>query len=129
MRNSPCPCQSGVKYKKCCGIFHQGALPSNALLLMKSRYCAYALNLSKYIIDTTYKDNSDYTDNIKLWQKSIEEFSTNTQFLGLNIISFTQKEDEAFVEFEATLSSGLLQEKSYFVKESGKWFYHSGDIK
>ncbi len=48
--NLPCPCGSGLKYKKCCQKYHKGALPSTALLLMKSRYSAYALGLADYIM-------------------------------------------------------------------------------
>jgi len=44
--NTPCPCGSGRKYKKCCQPYHRGAKPDNALTLMKSRYAAYALGQS-----------------------------------------------------------------------------------
>jgi SEC-C motif-containing protein len=36
--NNPCPCGSGVKYKKCCAKYHKGLVAKTALELMKSRF-------------------------------------------------------------------------------------------
>ena len=58
--NTLCPCGSKTKYKKCCAIYHKGAVPKTALLLMKSRYSAYAVNNSAYIVKTTHPNNPDY---------------------------------------------------------------------
>ncbi|MGA9045644.1 YchJ family protein [Sulfuricurvum sp.] len=126
--NAPCPCHSGEKYKKCCQPYHKGILPSNALKLMRSRYSAFALALAEYIMESTHPDNSDSTKDKESWRKSILNFSQNTQFLGLKIRAFNDGEEEAFVTFEATLDSGLLCEKSRFLKVNGKWLYESGDF-
>jgi len=127
-QNLSCPCSSGIKYKKCCQKYHKGALPANAELLMRSRYSAFAFGLADYIIKTTHPDNSDYTSNIQQWKNDILIFSKGTSFLGLKIIDFTDGEDEAFVTFEASLSSGVLKEKSRFLKEKGKWLYVDGEF-
>ncbi len=129
MKPSPnmlCPCDSGHKYKKCCSKYHKGAFAPNALSLMKSRYCAYAVGDSSYIIKTTHPDNPDYTTDIKSWEASILNFSTETNFLSLEIIDFVDGEEEAFVTFNARLSSGDLKEKSRFLKLYGRWFYADG---
>ena len=126
--NELCPCGSGSKYKKCCSIYHKGALPPTALLLMKSRYCAYAVGDSSYIIKTTHPDNSDYTIDIKSWQDSISSFSKQTNFFSLEIINFIDGEEEAFVTFNARLSSGNLKEKSRFLKFHGRWLYIEGEF-
>ena len=126
--NIPCPCQSGRKYKKCCQKYHKGALPATALDLMRSRYTAYALGLADYIIQTTHPDNSDYTEERSRWRDEILAFSKTTAFEGLTIIDYTDTSPEAFVTFEAALSSGLLREKSRFLKENGRWFYIDGII-
>jgi len=126
--NLPCPCGSGNKYKKCCSLYHKGVRPKNALVLMKSRYSAFATNHSSYIIKTTHPDNSDYTDDIKQWRDSIVKFSTQTDFLGLEIVEFIEGENEAFVTFRAKLSSGDLVEKSRFLQELGVWLYVDGII-
>jgi SEC-C motif-containing protein len=124
--NAPCPCGSQKKYKKCCGVYHKGALAPDALTLMKSRYSAYAADQSHYIIKTTHPDNCDYTEDTKRWKASIETFSRHTDFLGLKILDFTEEGEEAYVTFEANLSSGLLKERSRFVNEGSQWLYVEG---
>jgi len=126
--NSPCPCHSGEKYKKCCLPYHKGISPSNALRLMRSRYSAFALGLVDYIMATTHPNNPDYTDDKECWRESILDFSQNTQFLGLKILEFMDGEEEAFVTFEAQLDGGILKEKSRFLKVEGKWLYESGNF-
>ncbi len=131
MKPSPnmlCPCDSGHKYKKCCSKYHKGAFVPDALSLMKSRYCAYAVGDSSYIIKTTHPDNPDYTTDIKSWEVSILNFSKETNFLSLEIIDFINGEEEAFVTFNARLSSGNLKEKSRFLKLHGRWLYIDGEF-
>jgi len=126
--NTPCPCGSHVKYKKCCAIYHKGAFPKTALLLMKSRYSAYAVGDSSYIMKTTHPNNPDHTDDTKAWRESIELFCNATEFLGLEIVVFVNGEEEAFVTFSAKLSSGDMLEKSRFLKLDSRWFYESGEF-
>ncbi|MDD2828484.1 MAG: YchJ family metal-binding protein [Sulfuricurvum sp.] len=123
--NALCPCHSGKKYKQCCLPYHKGSLPSTALKLMRSRYSAYVLHLADYIIHTTHPNNPDYTNETAIWKESILEFSQNTQFLGLKILEFIDGEYESYVSFEALLDSGVLKEKSRFLKIEGKWLYES----
>ncbi len=77
---------------------------------------------------TTHPNNPDYTEDKENWRKSILDFSQNTQFIGLKILDFIDGENEAFVTFEALLDSGILKEKSRFLKEEGKWLYESGEF-
>jgi SEC-C motif-containing protein len=126
--NTPCPCGSHVKYKKCCAKYHKGALPKTALELMKSRYTAYAVGDASYIIKTTHPNNSDYSDDIKSWKSSIELFSKETEFLALEIVEFIDGEEEAFVTFKAKLSSGDMVEKSRFLKVDNRWLYENGEF-
>ena len=127
--NDLCPCGSNNKYKKCCAIYHKGAVAKTALLLMKSRYSAYACNQASYIIKTTHPNNSDYTTETKCWKESIEAFSKTTEFLSLEILEFIDGEGEAFVTFKAKLSSGDMIEKSRFLKVNNFWLYKSGEIR
>ena len=127
--NSPCPCGSILKYKKCCAIYHKGsAVPKTALLLMKSRYCAYVLRKSDYIIKTTHPHNPDYTTQVKAWKESIDYFSTHTDFLDLEIIESIEGETESYVTFRAKLNSGDLVEKSHFLKVNEHWLYVDGEF-
>jgi len=126
--NAPCPCGSGVKYKKCCQKFHKGAKAKNALELMKSRYSAYATNNAYYILTTTHPNNPDFTNDTQRWLDDIAYFCHHTRFLGLKIVEFIEGESEAFVTFRATLSGGEMIEKSRFIKEDEAWYYESGEI-
>lgn len=126
--NSPCPCGSHTKYKKCCLIYHKGAKPKTALQLMKSRYSAYAVGDASYIVKTTHENNPDFTTDVKNWEASISQFTKATQFLGLEILEFIEGDEEAFVSFRASLSSGEMLEKSRFLKVKSSWFYESGEI-
>jgi SEC-C motif-containing protein len=124
--NAPCPCHSGKKYKQCCQPYHKGILPSNAQKLMRSRYSAFSLGLADYIMATTHPDNPDYTQQQESWRESILNFSQTSRFLGLKIREFIDGENEAFVTFEAMLDSGILKEKSRFLKVEERWLYESG---
>ncbi len=126
--NAKCPCGSRLKYKKCCFAYHDGANAADALKLMVTRYSAYAAGDASYIIRTTHPENQDYRDDRKAWSEEIERFYNSTEFMGLEVLDFIDGENEAFVEFKAKLSDGVLHEKSRFVKENGRWLYHSGEF-
>ncbi|MFK5882267.1 MAG: YchJ family metal-binding protein [Sulfurospirillum sp.] len=108
--NSLCPCGSGKKYKKCCAIFHKGALPKSALELMKSRYSAYATGDIKYLIKTSSNKDLD--------ESELKEFSDG--------------EKEAFVTFKATVFCEKIDnsfiEKSRFIKAKDRWLYVDGEF-
>ncbi len=126
--NSPCPCGSGVKYKKCCRPYHQGKLAPDALTLMKSRYSAYAAGDARYIIETTHPECPEYDPDRKRWTKEILEFSRNTDFLGLQILESIPGETESIVTFRVNLSGSFRTERSRFRKVEGRWLYHSGEF-
>lgn len=129
---SPCPCGSGKTYANCCRRFHQGALPDSALLLMRSRYSAYALGIPEYIIHTTHPASPQYQHDIKQWTKEISDFCSHTAFRGLKILDFQEKDSFATVTFIASLSQNendaSFTERSYFEKTNGIWFYRSGQL-
>ena len=130
--NDLCPCGSMKKYKKCCKLFHDGLSPSNALELMKSRYSAFAVQKSEYIISTTHNLNSDFTNDLKSWSNDIMHFSKNTMFEKLEILDFIEDEIESFVTFKATIFQDKKDisfiEKSRFLKSGNKWLYVDGEF-
>jgi SEC-C motif-containing protein len=126
--NSKCPCGSRLKYKKCCEVYHDSVEAADALKLMVTRYSAYAAGDASYIMRTTHPLNVDFKEDRKVWAKEIERFCNSTEFLGLEVLDFIEGEDEAFVEFKAKLSDGVLHEKSRFVRENGRWLYHGGEF-
>jgi SEC-C motif-containing protein len=98
---------------------------------MRSRYCAYALGLSDYIMVTTHKQNSAYQADSKAWRADLDAFSDQTSFDGLKILAAEEGEDQATVSFTAYLrqagAEATFSEKSTFVKEGGAWLYKSGE--
>jgi len=124
--NTLCPCHSKKKYKKCCAKYHKGAIAKNTLELMRSRYSAYALGYSLYIIKTTHPNNPDYTTNINEWSHSIDIFTKQSSFDELEIVEWIDGEIESYVTFKATISDALMIEKSRFIKENGRWLYIDG---
>ena len=130
--NSLCPCGSKKKYKKCCKIFHDGQNPKNALELMKSRYSAYVVGNSNYIMQSTHVNNVDCNSDKNSWERSINQFITDTVFNSLEIIDFTDGLSEAYVTFKANIEinekDSSFCEKSKFVKQNDKWYYLSGEF-
>lgn len=127
-----CPCASKALYHKCCLPYHEGALPENAMRLMRSRYAAYALGLADYIIETTHAEHPEFSHDREKWKQSILQFSKSTNFDHLTIDEFVDGDESATVTFTAQLrqsgSDASFSEKSSFIKENGKWFYKSGEI-
>ncbi len=127
-----CPCASKALYHKCCKPYHDGTPAEDALHLMRSRFAAYALGLTDYMIDTTHKDHPEFSNDRQKWKESIETFSRSTNFDHLTIDEFIDGEKTATVSFTAHLRQGgtdaTFGEKSFFVKENDRWLYKSGEI-
>ena len=121
--NNSCPCGSKIKYKKCCSIYHKGAIAKTALKLMKSRYTAFVIGKIDYIIKTS-TFQKDFDD--------LKSFSDNYDFKKLEILEFIDGDSEAFVTFRAIIfckdQNNSFVEKSRFIKKENRWFYESGDI-
>lgn len=120
-----CPCHSELLYADCCERLHQGALPKNALELMRSRYSAYAKGLTNYILSTMGRKHSPTLQELK-------EFCTSTQFKGLEILMFEEHGDTAHVAFVAYLQQGgfpcVIAENSSFQKQREGWIYLEGKL-
>lgn len=126
-----CPCYSGKAYGDCCKPFHERSVyPDKAEQLMRSRYAAYALKLTDYIIATTHPANPNYKSDHLQWKQDILDFSSRTQFVGLEILECSEENDVAYVTFHAKLKQGKADvsfiEKSRFDKMEGHWCYSHG---
>lgn len=123
-----CPCCSGKAYADCCERYHCGELPSTPLALMRSRYSAYALKKSDYILETTHPKSPYFEKDRAKWKRAIEQFSEETKFLRLEIVD----SGEDWVFFKAHLEQKekpiCLSEKSRFAKEGSKWLYLLGEV-
>lgn len=101
---------------------------------MRSRYTAYALGLSKYIIQTTHPLNNDFQEDTISWEKEISKFSNDFTFEKLTILEFIDtnntNQNISYVTFKAQISlngqDNSFTEKSKFEKLENRWFYLSG---
>jgi len=121
-----CPCASGLPYSVCCEPLHAGKTHAvTAEGLMRSRYSAYVEGQLSYLLRT--------------WHSSTRppalDPATFPDWCGLEILRTErgqEEDDEGVVEFVATalMHKRLckLRETSRFVKESGQWFYLSGEM-
>jgi len=123
----PCPCGSSRPHDACCGRYHVGPqhlLAPDAPSLMRSRYSAYVLGLSDYLLATWHQSTRPET---------MEPDPPGLKWLGLDVKrSAVQDADHATVEFVARSKLGgrahRLHEVSRFVREDGRWFYVDGDV-
>ena len=121
-----CPCGSLLKYEECCGPLHRGAAAPTALALMRSRFSAFALGLEGYLLDSW--DPSTRPDTVDL--------DGDVEWRRLQIVDTAlggASDDTGVVEYRASFrrggQSGLLQERSRFVRVRGRWRYVDGDVR
>lgn len=127
-----CPCKAKKIYSNCCGPLHRGATALSATSLMRSRYCAYALGLIDYIIETTHSCHPDHKLNAGARKQSLDTFCKATTFIDLIIHEHSNHGEFETVTFTATLlqngNDASFTEKSVFKKELGKLKYFSGEM-
>lgn len=136
MKNISCPCKSGLKYKICCGLFHEGKNVKDIEKLVRARYSAYVLGFLEYIIKTTHPLYvplySSYEFDEKKWMKDLKSLSADRKFIDLKILHIESDGKKAFAFFyikfmEKNKERGFL-ERNFFEKINGKWFYKLGNI-
>jgi SEC-C motif-containing protein len=130
MTAPPCPCRSprhATPYAACCARYHAGPLhllAPGAEALMRSRYSAFVLDLSGYLLATWHP---------RTRPAAVETNPVGLKWLGLEVRRHEQRDAaHASVEFVARSKLGgraqRLHETSRFVREDGRWFYLDGDL-
>jgi SEC-C motif domain protein len=126
-----CPCggtsSSTLPLSACCGRYHLGPehlKAPTAEALMRSRYSAYVLGLTDYLLATWHPSTRP---------ASVEADPPGLTWLGLQVRSHEMQDaTHATVDFVARSKQGgraqRMQEKSRFIFESGFWFYVDGDV-
>ena len=118
-----CPCDSGKAYNSCCQPYHQGLAAPSALALMRSRYSAYALELTEYLMATWHPDSRPSSLNLS------EDPAIKWIGLAINLAK-QDAIDHATVEFVARYKLAgkayRLHELSEFKKLDQRWYYLSG---
>lgn len=129
---SACPCGGivkGASYAACCQPYVEGREQApSAEHLMRSRYTAYTMGETAYVLRTWHPDTRP-TDLML----DPPDTPHATRWLGLTVHSHTQLSDtQAQVMFTARYREGgrahRLKEHSRFVLEDGRWFYVAGDV-
>jgi len=90
---------------------------------MRSRYSAFVLDLSGYLLATWHP---------RTRPSAVDANPVGLKWLGLEVRHHEQQgADHASVEFVARSKLGgralRLHETSHFVREDGRWFYLDGD--
>ena len=123
----PCPCGRNAAYAQCCGRWHAGEAhlqAPDAEALMRSRYSAYVLGLTDYLLATWHPSTRP---------ASLQRNDPGMKWLGLDVRRHQALDaGHAMVEFVARSKLGgrahRLQETSRFVREDGRWYYVDGDL-
>lgn len=122
-----CPCHSGETYAACCQPWHEEKTPPTAVLLMRSRYSAYALGNVRYIMATTHPHSPLFQNEKANWRRELKQFCQQTTFISLTILDSQEQANQATVTFRAGLvqaeQDASFTEKSLFQKEAGRWRY------
>lgn len=89
---------------------------------MRSRYAAYVLGRSDYLLATWHPST----------RPNDVPFDPALRWLGLDVRRYTVQEERATVEFVARSKrdgrAHRLHETSRFVREAGRWYYVDGEI-
>lgn len=89
---------------------------------MRSRYVAYIELRMDYLRDSWHPDT----------RPAGLDPDRETQWRRLEIVSSNEEGNRGEVHFRATWQAvdrwGVLEEMSRFVREDGRWLYHSGDV-
>lgn len=119
----PCPCDTGKPYPACCGRFHAGRPAPTAVALMRSRYSAFTLGLTDYLLATwhpaTRPAHLDLDDGT--WTGLVVEATeAGKAWDATGTVAF------AASWRDADGGSGVLRERSRFVLVDGRWLYVDG---
>ncbi len=125
-----CYCHSQQPFEQCCNPYLQGVSPApTPLALMRSRYSAYVLGLGDYLLQSWHPDTRGTLTADELAQSGL-----GTDWLGLTIVFArgSSSDEQGTVEFKVRYKENdrvvTLHERSHFVREQGRWMYHSGQL-
>ena len=128
--NEPCPCgrldaqKLPLTYMVCCGQYIDGGtIAPDAESLMRSRYSAFALEKTGYLLSTWHPS----------YRPATLDFESGVKWLGLQVQNHTvidaTHSEVTFVarQRDRTGRAIRLHERSRFVRENGGWYYVDGD--
>ena len=108
-----CPCGLPAEYDDCCGRYHGGAAAPTPEALMRSRYSAFALGDVTYLLAT--------------WHPTARPPAVDAAsgWLRLEVLTATGGllDTDGFVHFRAHHTGGVVEERSRFARDRGRWVY------
>ncbi|WP_146874437.1 YchJ family protein [Halovibrio variabilis] len=116
-----CPCGRDETLENCCGRYHQGEPAPTPEALMRSRYSAFSLGLSDYLLATWHPT----TRPAKL------ALDPNTRWKALTIVAAEPPSTTTgYVHFRACFYElghwHALEEASRFIDDQKRWWYVDG---
>lgn len=121
-----CPCGSGAPYDACCGPLHEGAAAPTAEALMRSRFSAFALGLTPYLV-------ASWHPSTRPADLTLDDDVTWRRVQIVDTVAGGPEDADGVVEFRASYrapdGAGLLHERSRFVRVDGRWVYLDGDVR
>lgn len=121
MNEKPCPCCSGASYQACCQPLHSGSVANTPEQLMRSRYSAFALANTEYLLQTSSEQLQRNLSQQELLQ-TCEAF----QFISLQVISAQGSQVEFIAQLLLNDELHPLHETSSFIKQNEHWKYDTG---
>ena len=122
-----CFCGSGKRFKKCCSLIISGdKKATTAEALMRSRYTAYALENTDYLLNSwhprTRPEKLDLRPGIINW------LGLSIKHLKNGNIGNTTGRVEFVAKYEQQGVAGEVHENSRFIFEQGDWLYVDGNL-
>ncbi|MEU5907008.1 YchJ family protein [Micromonospora sp. NPDC047527] len=120
-----CPCGSGRAYADCCSPVHGGgAQAPTAEALMRSRFSAFALGDSGYLLRSWHSSTRPARLELDPGQRWTRLEIVETERGGLLDATGTVT---FHAHYRAAGQPGTMIERSRFVREDGRWVYLDGD--
>ncbi|QKJ19627.1 YchJ family protein [Microbacterium hominis] len=121
----PCPCGSGDRFDACCAPVLRGAAAVTPEQLMRSRYTAFVVGDADHLRATWHPGTVP----------SSLELDPALRWTGLEILDVVggaEGDRRGVVEFRAHWrqgrDTGVLHERSRFVRQSDRWWYLDGTV-
>lgn len=122
-----CYCCSGLTFENCCAPYLSGAvLPASCDMLMRSRYSAYCLGDTDYLLATLAPEQRQQESAAE-----IAAFAKAVHFCRLEILAVSSTLDTGKVSF---IASYLYQQKLEYIAEESdfiytdRWYYVRGKL-
>ncbi len=121
----PCPCGSGERFDGCCAPVLRGSQAPSAERLMRSRYTAFVVGDERHLFATWHPGT----------RPESLDLDPSMRWTGLEVIDVVDggvDDSRGVVEFRAHWRergvTGMLAERSRFVRQSGRWWYLDGEV-